>query len=95
VQSLAVGLGRIGELGVPDGCPVASLIDGVHDGERAAYAEDEAHEESDDGRPVEDHDVSLLGACELLSAVNAVWSGAVSFELWALSWFVRRPGFVE
>jgi hypothetical protein len=56
----AVGLGRVGELGVADGGAVASPVDGVHDRESAAYSEDEAHKKSDDGRPVEGHDVSLL-----------------------------------
>ena len=60
-EGLAVAVGWGGELGVADGGAVASPVDGVHDSESAAHSEDEAHEKSDDGRPVGGHDVSLQG----------------------------------
>ena len=66
-ESFAVGLGWGWKLGVADGGAIASHVDGVHDSESAAHSEDEAHEKSDDGRPVEGHDVSLLGAVARLS----------------------------
>ena len=42
LEGLAVALGWGGELGVADGGAVASLVDGVHDREGAAYTEAKA-----------------------------------------------------
>ena len=59
-EGLAVAVGWGGELGVADGGAVASHVDGVHDGESAAYSECEAEKEADERRPVEGHyDCSL------------------------------------
>jgi hypothetical protein len=49
-------LGWGGKLSVFYGGAVASHIDGVHDRERAAYAEDEAEEEADERAGIEVHD---------------------------------------
>jgi hypothetical protein len=50
----ALGWGR--ELGVFDGCAVPSHIDGVHDRQSAAYAEDESEKYSDQCAGKEVHD---------------------------------------
>jgi hypothetical protein len=50
----AFGWGR--ELGVSDGCAVASHIDGVHDRQSAAYAKDESEEYTDQCAGKEVHD---------------------------------------
>ena len=57
-------LWRNGEVSVFDGGAVASHVDGVHDGEGAAYAEGEAEEEADQAG-IEAHtidDGTLCGA---------------------------------
>jgi hypothetical protein len=53
-------LRRGGELSVFDGGAVASPIDGVHDRQSAAYAEDEAEEEADERAGVEVHDLDRM-----------------------------------
>jgi hypothetical protein len=52
--AVAFGWGR--ELRVADGRAVATHVDGVHDGEGAAYSKEEAEEETDGGGPVNAHD---------------------------------------
>jgi hypothetical protein len=49
-------LGRGGKLSVFYGSAIASPIDGVHDRQSAAYAEDEAEEEADERAGIEVHD---------------------------------------
>ena len=56
-EGCGVALGWGGELGVSDGGAVAAHVDGVYDGEGAAYSEDEAEAEADGCGPVDGHDV--------------------------------------
>jgi hypothetical protein len=55
LEGFAVRFRGVRELRVPQGCPVASTIDGVHYGQSTAYAEGEAKEEAEDGWPVKSH----------------------------------------
>jgi hypothetical protein len=51
-------VGRFGwgrKLGVFDGRPIPAHIDGVHDRQCAAYAEDEAEEDTDERAGIEVH----------------------------------------
>lgn len=72
-------LGRGRELGVFDGGAVPTHVDGVHDGQSAAYAKDESEEDTDQRAGEEVHDdamvCSVLPNGSLICASDARISG--------------------
>jgi hypothetical protein len=61
-ERLAKALGRVWHLAFSNGGAIAAVVDGVHHGERAADAKDEAKEYREHRRPEDRHaDGSLQG----------------------------------
>lgn len=65
---------------VADGCAVAAEVDGVHNGQCAAYAEAEAEQESDDGWDVRVH---------VFEVYRGVVSCGATLDGLGLPWFCR------
>jgi hypothetical protein len=73
-------LGWGGKLGVFDGGAIASQIDGVHDSQSAAYAEDEAEEDTDERAGYEVHDEPMV--CPVLPSDRSIRASCERLSCW-------------